>query len=305
MLHTPKDFKRATTHVRLLCLIFFMCVCLLSCTSAEGVATFADTADKALEEGPQIFRDIHDSCVRRHAVAEPIRPIFLTGVARNENNTHESNRLPADPSVCARFAPQGEALAQASGVLSAYFRALQQLAAFNTSTVSSPSEQAAQNAATAANLTANQIADIGKLAGLITRIFTAHYQHRHLIQDLREADPSISSVTQAFETIVSKDYQGLLQEEQRAVTRRYQDNGNAQTTALVLLLNRAYSDDVADLNRRKTAAEAYVTALQQIREGHHTLAKNAGHLSAKDLSIALQPYTAELQSLVPALQKSF
>ncbi len=47
------------------------------------------------------------------------------------------------------------------------------------------------------------------------------------------------------------------------------------------------------------------TALQQIRDGHHTLAKNAGHLSAKDLSVALQPYTSELQTLVPALQKSF
>ncbi len=56
--------------------IFFIYVCLLSCTSAQGIATFADTADKALEEGPAIFRDIHDSCVRRHADAQPISADF-------------------------------------------------------------------------------------------------------------------------------------------------------------------------------------------------------------------------------------
>ncbi len=100
-----------------------------------------------------------------------------------------------DPAVCARFAPQGEALAKASGVLSAYFKALQQLASFNTSTVSSASEQTAENAATAANLSSTQMADVGKLAALVTQIFTARYQRRHLLEYLREADTSISSVT--------------------------------------------------------------------------------------------------------------
>ncbi len=49
----------------------------VSCTSPQAIATFAEAADKALDEGPPIFRDLHDSCVRRHVDAQPITPVFL------------------------------------------------------------------------------------------------------------------------------------------------------------------------------------------------------------------------------------
>lgn len=301
MLHKRKRVRQTAAGAGWFCLSFFIYACLWSCTSPQAVATFAGSADKALEEGPAIFSDLHQSCLRRYADIQPITPSFMPGAMTADG----SAAISSEPPVCARFGSQGEALGKASGILSAYFRAVQQLAAFNSSTVSSASEQTAENAASAASLNSTQVADIGKLAGLVTQIFTAHYQRSRLLEYLREADSSISSVTEGLETIASQDYEGLLEEERRAVTRRYQDNADVQNTALVLLLNRAYADDMADLNRREAAAKAYVKALQQIRAGHNMLAKNAGHLNAKDLSIALEPYTSELQTLLPALQKGF
>lgn len=182
---------------------------------------------------------------------------------------------------------------------------MQQLASFNTSAVSSASQSAAENAGFSAQLPLNQADSLGKLAGLVTQAFTAHYQRSRLAQYLRQADPSISSVTTGFEEIIAQDYGGFLREERQTFTARYQEIGDIGNAATILLLNRAYSDDLKELDRRKTVADAYVQALEQIRDAHHQLALNANRLQARDVSLAVQPYITKLQALVPVLQKGF
>lgn len=273
----------------------FIAAALLSlagCTSPQAVAIFADSAQKVLDQGPPLFHDLHDSCIRRHTGAEKIVPVFLP-----------TSPTPPTSPVCSPFAQQGDALAKASDILSAYFRAMHELASFDTSSVSTATEQAAENAATGAQLNDVQIDSVGKLAGLITQIFTEHYQRSRLMSYVRTADPAVASVTQGFETIVSKDYESLLHEEQQTIAARYQNVVDPQNLAAVLLLNRAYTDDVNEINRRKAAADAYVEALKQIREGHHKLTEKGGHLNVKELGLALASYTTRLQALLPIVQK--
>lgn len=280
--------------------IFGCALWLCGCTSPEAIANFADTSQRALQQGPAIFRDLHDSCTRRHSDAESIIALYLPRPAgTSPRNTPNENP------VCTPFTPQGDALSKAEDVLAAYFRAVQQLASFNTSTVSSTSRQAAQNAAITARLPLNQVDSLSKLAGLVTEAFTGGYQRSRLAQYLRRADPSISSLMRGFEEIVSEDYDSLLREEQQTLTARYEKIGDIRNSATILLLNRAYTDDLNELNRRKAVAHAYVEALEQIRDGHHQLALNANRLHARDLNLALQPYTTKLQTLMPVLQKGF
>ncbi len=271
---------------------------LQSCAAPQAVATFSADAQKALDQGSATFKDIHASCVRRHEDAAPIAPIFMPA-APKEASSGSGDEIPQ----CTVFARQGDALAKASNVLSAYFRALQQLAAFNSSTVSGPGQQAAASAAVAAQLKPVQVDSISKLANLVTELFTQQYQQRRLLHVLLEADPSITSITQGFADIASKDYVGLLAEEQQTLAARYQGVSESKGLASTLLLNRAYSEDLNTLKRRKAAAEAYVEALRSIREGHHQLAESAKRLNAKQLTAALQPYTEKLEGLLPALQQ--
>jgi hypothetical protein len=163
--------------------------------------------------------------------------------------------------------------------------------------------QTGQNAGAAAVLSANQVDAVSKLSGLITRAFTEHYQRGKLIEFFRAADPHVAVVTQALENIVSKDYAGLLEEEERAVNRRYQRVSGNRDTATVLLLNRAYSQDVSELQRRRVAAQAYSAALTQIRQGHHQLAENVERLNNKQIALTLQPYISQLQALAGTLQQ--
>jgi hypothetical protein len=180
---------------------------------------------------------------------------------------------------------------------------MQQLASFNTSTVSAASETAAQNAATAASLNSTQVDSAAKLASLVTQVFTETYQRRRLLEDLRSADAPVANITQGLESVVNI-YIRSLHDEQQTVTARYQAVGGTDDTAVLLLLDRAYSDDVADIDRRRKAAAQYQEALKTVREGHHQLVTGAHHLSAKELNVALQPYTSKLMDLVTALQKS-
>ena len=227
-----------------------------------------------------------------------IRPLFVPPGSKNAP--------PKDPpalDACARFATEATALSNVSSALIAYFRAMQELAAFNASSVSTGSQAAAVNSATAAGLNPTQVDSAGKLAGLVTRIFTGGYQRSRLREYLGDADAPVANITQGFDT-VTKNYVDFLQEEQQTVTARYQSVADTDDKATLLLLNRAYTDDMADIQRRRTVAEAYRDALKAVRDGHHQLLTGAQHLSAKELNIALQPYTSTLGALIPELQKS-
>lgn len=273
---------------------------LLSCASPQAIGPFADSAQKALAAGPPLFTDIHDSCVRRQ-LANPSQPILPLFVPPGSKDAPPAN--PPAVAACARFATEAQGLIKVSDVLTAYFRAIQQLSAFNISSVSTASETTAENAATAADLDTSQIDSAGKLASLVTRVFTESYQRSRLLEYLRNADPQVVHITEGFDT-VTKNYLDFLQEEQQTLTARYQSVADTNQQAMVLLLNRAYSDDLADIQRRRTAAGTYRDALKSIREGHHQLVENAQHLNAKELSMALQPYTSKLDGLIPAPQKN-
>lgn len=266
----------------------------LSCAPPVSVATFAGNADKAITAGAPIFADIHESCVRRRAEEERIAPQYP--------HIGQKPAEAASESVCASFVAEVNELQDVSSLLSAYFRAMHELAAFDETNVSAQAEHAGENVGAAAVLSLNQTDAIAKLSGLITRAVTGHYQRSKLREFLRAADPHVTVVSQALEIVLTKDYGSLLDEEERAIKRRYEEVSGAKEMATVLLLNRAYLEDLNELKRRRGAAKAYAAVLKEARDGHHVLAGFTGHLNNKEISLVLQPYISQLQTLMPSIQ---
>lgn len=260
---------------------------------------FAGNAEKATEEGAALFADIHGSCVRRHMAAAPVTATFFPATLQIASPTAPPEEIPQ----CAAFASEGEALQQASKVLSAYLRAMQQLASFNSISVSGPSGQTGSNLALVSGLNYTQMDSLSKLAAVLTEAFAGRYQQHDLDKVLSQTDASIAALTQGFEEVIAKDYEGLLREEQQTLPAQYQAIADVKNPATVLLLNRAFSDDLNELNRRKAAAGAYVEALQQIREGHHMLAQMTKGGKPKNLALVLQAYTDKITALLPALER--
>jgi len=286
------NFRRFTTGLS-------VSVCLvgaLSCTPPVAIATFAASAETAISAGPAIFADIHHSCARRELDEQRIVAKYP-----HAGQSQPDDAMPGQ-SVCASFVPEVKELEHVSSILGSYFRTMQQLAAFDESKVSVQAKEAGESAGTAAILSLNQIDSVAKLSGLITRAFTQHYQRSKLIELLRAADPHVAVVCQVLESVLSKDYSGLLDEEERAMKRRYQRVSGVDNPATVLLLNRAYSEDLAELQRRRAAANGYAAALEQVRDGHHQLATDAGRLKNKEIALALAPYISRIQTLVAQIQ---
>ncbi|HEY7302881.1 MAG TPA: hypothetical protein VH601_02105 [Bryobacteraceae bacterium] len=269
----------------------------LSCTAPTSIATFAESVNGVIAQGPPIFADIHDSCVRRQDEEARVNPEYPH---REQGRIQKPVKAP-DSSVCAAFVSEVKELEDVSSLLSSYFRAVQELAAFDESTVSGEAQKAGEGVSAAAILSANQADSVAKLSGLITRAFTEHYRRGKLRELLIAADPHIAVISQALEGIASKDYGGLLDEEERAMNRRYQETGVTTDAAIVLLLNRAYREDLDELRQRRAAATAYSSALRQAREGHHQLASTITRLNNKEIALTLEPYIAELQALAPSV----
>ena len=265
-----------------------------SCVSPEALKTFADSAQKGLAGGPLLFADMYDACVRRESSRPslPSLPIFVP-----PGSSVAAPKEPSTVAACARFDEEAKELTRVSDVLTAYFKAMERLAGFNASTVSAANEMSAENAATAGGLTYTQIMSAGKLANLLTQVATERYQRNHLIRYLREANPEVANITDALDT-VAKTYISLLDEEQQTLTARYQSVGDTSQGAVLLLLNRAYSEDLSELHDRRTSADAYREALKNIREGHGKLVENAQHLTAKELNSTLQPYISSIDGAV-------
>jgi hypothetical protein len=270
----------------------------LSCTPPTSIATFAESAHGAIAQGPPVFADIYESCARRQAAEASVAPNY----PHNERGRIQNPAKPSDSSVCAAFVPEVKELDEVSSVLSAYFEAIQELAAFDETSVSGEAEKTGEGISAAAIFSTNQADAVAKLSELITRAFTEHYRRNKLKELLMSADPHVAAISQALDEIVSKDYDSLLEEEERAVNRRYQETGAANDAAVILLLNRAYREDRDPLQRRRAAAKAYSAALRQARDGHHKLAAGVAQMNNKEISLALQPYIAQLRALALSVQ---
>ena len=280
------------------CLLTALIAASLSCAPPQAVATFAQAAGGAVTAGAPIFRDLYDSCIRRHADAAPVVPVYSVNAAQSAANPSASSAA-----ACAVFAGERDALVKLSGILTSYLQAMQELAQFGASSVTAPAAEAGAGAATAGTLSLAQIDSVSKLSGLVVEAFTSGYQRKHLQTLLQSADPHVVVITQGLEKIVGSDYPSLLDEEERTLKRRYRQVDDNSSSAVVLLLNRAYSDDMQQLQERRAAAAAYVEALRQIRDGHGKLAGTA-HFRSKQLGLALQPDISQLQALVPRIESN-
>jgi len=279
-------------------LVIALLAVLLSCTPPQTVATFAGAAGQAIDGGAPVFGDLYDSCVRRHNDAADIIPTYSV------NAKAPSSPTAPEASACAVFAGERDSLIKLSAVLNDYFQAMQQLAQFGASSVNPAAVEAGSGTATAASLSVAQMDSVSKLSGLLVEAFTSRYQRGRLATLLKSADPHVAVTTQGLEKIVGSDYGSLLDEEQRTLKRRYQRAGNISDDAVILLLDRAYSEDLQELEQRRASATAFVKALREIRDGHSKLAGNAGHMNAQKLGLALEPYISRLQTLTSQMENA-
>jgi hypothetical protein len=263
------------------------------CTTSAGIADFASQSQKAITLGAAILQDIQESCIRRHAADLPMTDF------RNGPDTLQQK--------CAEFSDNQKGLLAASTVLEEYFGAVSQLASTGSATIGADAKNAAAAAGGIGRLSAPVANAVGELASLLARMAVEHYKHRELAADLIKANPHISTVTVNLATIVQQDYlDRLMAEERQALSRRYnsylQDNPNPVVN---VLLQERWINDQQRLSAKQFVAKAYIDALNQISQGHATLASHVNDPSVKNLLGLMEPYTGTLAALNSVMQKAY
>ena len=71
------------------------------------------------------------------------------------------------------------------------------------------------------------------------------------------------------------------------------------------MLDDRWRADEAAIQAKRASAQSLISALQALSKGFANLASNAHSLKAADLPGLLGPYVAQIQALIPQIQKAF
>ena len=288
MRFVPQNYRR-----KLAILVIVPVLCsVVSCNTPESIAKFCASAVVTLKIGDALFDDMKASCIREAQT----RADFGTFPVSDPD-------LPA----CNNIGNQTVGLKAASKLLSNYFTALNDLASFGTSKAGDDAKELLTKASTQSKLSAGPQNALASIAGLLTRVATASYQQKRLADDIVKVHEDIKVALDGLAEAAGVAYLHQLQDEERKTATRYEEflkqhNGTAD---VILALDSRWQSDHASFAARQKAAQSYQAALDAMAKGNEDLAAHARGLNAKALPGLLSPYTAQLESLVPAIQKAF
>jgi hypothetical protein len=270
---------------------------LAGCTTPEAVSGFCSSAVATLTTAKPVFHDMQQSCLRE----VNSRQEFATFKPAQES----------DPN-CAAIGKQAAGAVAAAKILSDYFTAINSLASFGSAKVETEAQNLLKQTGAAVGAGSTAQTALGAIAQFLVSAATSGYQQKQLAKDLAKVSGNITAVANALVTIVKDDYIGrqLTSEEQKLAVR-YRDfvidnsTKNPVSAEAKLMLDDRWHADQAAIDARRASAQCLITALEALSKGFQDLAANAHQLKASEVQGLLGPYAAQLQALIPQIQKAF
>lgn len=276
--------------------LVFALALLASCNAPDTIAKFCSSAVATLKTGDALFDDMKASCIREAQTFES----FGTFPVSDPN-----------PAACDSVGKQTEGVKAASKLVSNYFTALNDLASFGTSKAGDDAQDLLTKASAAARLSAAPQKALSSVAGFLTRTATSGYQRKMLADDIVKVHQDIKIVLDGLGEAVGVVYLQQLQDEELKTAARYKEfklvaeQQHQWTADGTLVLDSRWQADRASFAAKRKAALSYKAALETLARGNEDLAAHARGFKANELAGLLSPYVAQLETLVPAIQKAF
>jgi hypothetical protein len=272
-------------------LTLILALWLMSCTTPDAVSKFCASATTTLTSANPVFADMKQSCLRE----VNSRTAFGTFQLPNQSDSN-----------CAMIGTQADGATAAAKVLSDYFSAINSLASFGTAKAGTDAQSLVTKTGAAVGAGSAAQTALGSIAQFLASTATSGYQQKQLEKDLTNVSGNISAVVNALVTIVQDDYiRRLLGSEEQKLADRYKEYARGKSPEVTLMLDdRWYADEQA-LQAKRASAQSLVTALEALSKGFADLAANAHQLKSKEVPGLLGPYVAQLQALIPQIQKAF
>lgn len=272
--------------------ITLILTCLLSCNTPGSIAKFTSSAVATLGSGDLLFDDMKASCVREAQTRDPFGAFAISDPS---------------PAACEDIGKQAEGLKAASKLLSSYFTALNDLASFGNTKAGDGAKDLATKASAQAKLSAAPQKALASIAEFLTEVATSAYQQKKLADSVVKVHGDIKAALDGLGDAVGVAYLHQLQDEEEKTASRYREFLLAHQGAAdaILALDSRWESDRASFAAKQKAAEGYQAALDTLSKGNEDLAAHARDLKAKELPGLLSPYSAQLESMIPAIQKAF
>jgi hypothetical protein len=269
---------------------------LACCVTPETVSKFCGSAAATLTSATPVFNDMKLSCLR----AVNARDGLITFKPPTETNTS-----------CTEIGDKAAGAVAAAKMLSHYFSAINALASFGRAKAGTDAEALLSKTGAAVGAGSTAQTALGSIAKFLVTAATGAYQQKQLDKDLTSVSTNIVTVANALKTIVQSDYLGQLDREAKDVSTRYldfvKDNSrpNPLSPEVRLMLADRWRAEEAAIEAKRGSAQCLISALDALSDGFRDLAANSHSLKAKQLPGLLEPYAAQLQTLVPQIQKAF
>jgi hypothetical protein len=290
---------------------------LVACPDLTQVQQFAKTADAAKSTIPAITADFKATCVRQnlyvHLPPGPPPAVPPPKACINEDDLEKlGNNLLSEQNTLLQYI---DALGTLAGTdASGFEKAAPGLdTSFKTAGLSS-TQQAMAGAA-------------GTLAANITKLATAGYRERRILEILKDADPAVTVLTTGLANQVATQsdlsppvpgapptgdgtsYFELLANEEGLLNSYYQiPLANDPNSPAGTLLNVQYHTALDQLSNRKDAAAAYRKLMLSIGQGHSKLLTGAqtGNFNAasvKKIAADLAQPISDMVNAISTLEK--
>jgi hypothetical protein len=148
---------------------------------------------------------------------------------------------------------------------------------------------------------------VGSIASFLTNAALSGYRQKQLEKDLNAVSGKITAVTNALVKIVNEQYLNrLLIDEEKKTGFRFREFKNAaRSSEVTLSLDDKWQADLKTFESRRASARSLVAALGAMSDGVSALAQKSHSLTTKEVPGLIAPYTAQLQPLIPQIQKAF
>ena len=262
------------------------------CTTPDSVSDFCSSATSTLSSAKPVFADMKQSCLREVA-------------SRTEFGTFELP--PQQDDACTAIGERAAGAQAAVAILSDYYMALNDLASFGTTKAGADAQALVSRTGAAVGAGSSTQTALGSIANIIVAASTRKYQEKQLVKDLGAASESITVVNDALIKILQEDYiDRLLKSEEQKLATRYKEFTKLHPSpeATLILDERWHADEQA-LQARRASAKSLIAALGTLSKGTSELAANTHQLKTGELVVLLEPYVAQLRSLLPAIEKGF
>ena len=254
------------------------------CVMPEAVRQFTAAATAGSRQFRPLLRDLMASCIRKQLADRPPDEIADTSDEANKS--------------CKEFSDLEPSVLGALDVLTNYLNALNQLASNEAVSYDKQIDDLAAKLQAAGRFGDGPTTAVKGLAKFLFDGAASGYQRKKLGSAIKAADADVATVTNALSTIVGEDYSRVLAVEEQSVLERFRQAiqaDNNKNPALQLLLQDRWRESLEIFENKRRARRDFQEILSEIRDGHHQLATQVDHWTAKELHQALTPYTVSIQ----------